>query len=324
LIGLLTARIDRLTDSPKRVLSIASVAGRTFSRRLMLELAGDAASLDTALYELERSGLIEPVEARWGVTYTFRHAAYTMLLQRRRAQLHGEIGAALERLHRDEIDEYAALLAYHYDRSQDDRKAISYTLRAGRAQLRVYANREAAAFFARVVERLRAFGQEDSLLADTLQWLGDARSAAGEINAAIGHWQESLVMHQRRGDRNGVAVLHRKLGNAWFARGERQRAIDNYQRGIEMLKGTPPGAALASLYDELGRVYFRIGQDQQAIEWASRALALAEALDDAEAASLALNTLGIAHARGGEIERGIAEVERSLKLALDSVLPMFG
>ena len=327
LIGVLTARIDRLAELPKRVLGIAAVVGRTFSRRLLLELIDDATSLDAALYELERGGLVESTEAMWGATYTFRHvltqeAAYVMLLQRRRAQLHGEIGAALERLHHDEVDEYAALLAYHFDRSSDDRKAIAYGLRAGRAQLRVYANREAAAFFAHVVERLRASGQDDARLADALEWLGDARSASGEVNAAIGHWQESLVMHQRRDDRKGAAALQRRLGSAWFARGERTRAIDSYRRGIEALQGLPPSAILASLYDGLGRVYFRIGQDEQASAWASQALALAESLDDAEAASLALNTLGIAHARAGEIERGIAEVERSLKLALGSDLPI--
>jgi predicted ATPase/class 3 adenylate cyclase len=326
LIGVLTARIDRLTDMPKRALGIASVIGRTFSRRLMLEMVADAASLDAALYDLERGGLIEPVDAMWGATYTFRHvltqeAAYSMLLQRRRAHLHGEIGAALERIHHDEIDEYAALLVYHYDRSRDDRKAIAYGLRAGRAQRRVYANREAAAFFARTVERLREIGQDDQLLADALEWLGDARAASGEVNAAIGHWQESLVMHHHRDDRKGVAVLHRKLGNTWFARGERDRAIDNYRRGVDALNGLPPSATLASLYTELGRVHFRIGQDQHAINWARQALSLAETLDNAEAASLALNTLGIARARGGEIEAGIGEVERSLKIALGNDLP---
>ncbi len=326
LIGVLTARIDRLPDLPKRVLGMASVVGRTFSRRLVLELVGDSAALDSALAELERNGLIEAGEATWGPTYTFRHvltqeAAYNMLLQRRRAQLHGEIGNALERMHRDEIDEYAALLAYHYDRSLDDAKAIDYGLRAGHAALRVYANREAARFFERVVARLREAGQSDRQLADALEWLGDARSASGEINAAIGHWQECLVMHQRGGDREGVAILHRKLGNAWFARGERTRAIENYRQGIGVLNDRPPGATLAGLYAELGRVYFRVGQDAQAIDWAGRALTLAESLGHFETASLALNTLGVARARGGELERSVAEVERGLQIALDHDLP---
>ncbi|MGH2592146.1 MAG: adenylate/guanylate cyclase domain-containing protein [Anaerolineae bacterium] len=327
LIGVLTARIDRLPDRPKRALGIASVVGRTFSRRLLLAIMGDETELKAALDELERGGLIESGEATWGPTYTFRHvltqeAAYLMLLQRRRAQLHGEIGAALERIHRGEIDEYVELLAYHYERSQDDAKAIDYGLRAGRAALRVYANREAARFFERVVDRLREAGQSDRQLADALEWLGDARSASGEVNAAIGYWLESLGMHRRGSDREGVAVLHRKLGNAWFARGERSRAIENYQQGIEALKDLPPGATLAGLYTELGRVYFRAGQDAQAIDWAGRALALAESLGNPGTASLALNTLGVAHARGGEIERGIAEVERSLHIALDSDRPV--
>jgi len=331
LIGVLAARIDRLPDLPKRVLGIAAVVGRTFSDRLMNELIGDRAALDSALAELLHGGLIESGEATWGPTYTFHHvltqeAAYNMLLQRRRTQLHEEIGSALERLHRDEIDEYAALLAYHFDRSPNGEKAVTYLLRAGKAALRVYANREAARFFERVVVRLRESDQRGESAArpysEALERLGDARSAAGEVNVAIGLWQESLLIQQRAGDAEGAAALQRKLGNAWFARGDRARAIENYQRGIDALKDTPPNATLAGLYAELGRVYFRAGQDAQAIDWASQALALAEPLGHPGTASLALNTLGIAHARAGELERGIAEVERSLHIALDHDQPV--
>ena len=327
LIGVLTARIDRLPDTPKRMLGVASVIGRTFSHRLMLAVSGNAAELDAALDMLERSGLIESSEATWGPTYTFRHvltqeAAYNMLLQRRRTQLHGEIGAALEKLHQAEIDEYAELLAYHYERSQDDAKAILYGMRAGQASLRVYANREAARFFERAVERLRASGQSDHQLAGALEWLGDAKSASGEVNAAIGLWLESLSLQRVHDDREAAAILHRKLGNAWFARGDRARAIENYRQGIDTLADRPAAEALADLYTELGRVYFRIGQDGQAIDWAGRALELAERLNRPGSASLALNTLGIAHARANELERGIGEVERSLKIALDNDWPV--
>ncbi len=335
LIGVLTARIDRLPEQPKRALGIASVVGRSFSRRLMMELIGSQAAVDQALAELERSGLVESGEATplggaqaaWGPTYSFRHvltqeAAYNMLLQRRRVQLHGEIGDALERLHRDEVDEYAALLAYHYDRSQNGAKAIAYGLRAGRAALRVYANREATGFFARVVDRLRESGAEDAQLAEALEALGDARSASGEVNAAIGFWQEALVMHTRFGGRESVARLNRKLGNAWFTRGDRARAVESYRRGIDAVSDLPPGETLAGLYAELGRVYFRAGQDAQSIDWATRALDLAESMGSAETSSLALNTLGIARARGGELARGIAEVERGLQIAIDGDLPV--
>ena len=327
LIGVLTARIDRLPEQPKRVLGIASVVGRAFSHRLMLELIDNRSLVDQALAELERSGLVESGEATWGLTYFFRHvltqeAAYNMLLQRRRVQLHGEIGDALERLHPDEVEEYAALLAYHYDRSQNDAKAIAYGLRAGRAALRVYANREATGFFARVADRLRASGAEDTQLAEALEALGDARSASGEVNAAIGLWQEALILQSRFADRDSAARLNRKLGNVWFTRGDRARAVESYRRGIDAVSDLPPGETLASLYAELGRVYFRVGQDAQAIDWARRALDLAESLGNAETASLALNTLGIARARGGELERGIADVERGLHIALDSDLPV--
>jgi class 3 adenylate cyclase/tetratricopeptide (TPR) repeat protein len=328
LIGLLTARIDRLPEAHKRVLGVASVIGRTFSRRLMNAIFLDPALIGETLQLLEREGLIETSEAPWGLTYSFRHvlmweAAYGMLLKRRRAQLHGEIGYALEQTHREELDEYAPLLAYHFDRSDEDRKANFYLLKAGHAALKVYANREATNFFARAVDRLREAGQDDDQLADALAWSGDARTAAGEVNAAIGLWQEALVMHRRLGrDPDSVAALYRRLGNAWFARGNPARAIENYQHGVEALADQPASATLAQLYDELGRLYFRTGDNNAARDWAGKALALAETVKHAETASLALNTLGIARAREGEVEGAIGDVERSLALALDNDLPV--
>jgi class 3 adenylate cyclase/tetratricopeptide (TPR) repeat protein len=125
LIGLLSARIDRLPDDTRRVAQTAAVIGRAFTRSLLeaviaasppAERTGDVSPhLATLLAEellRERARDPEP-------EYVFKHAltrdaAYQRLLLRRRRELHLRVGEVLERLHQERCDEIAPLLAHHF------------------------------------------------------------------------------------------------------------------------------------------------------------------------------------------------------------------
>jgi predicted ATPase len=61
--------------------------------------------------------------------YVFKHAviqdvAYNSLLMRRRKELHGAVGAAIEELYRDRLAEHYAELAYHFNRGEDWARAM--------------------------------------------------------------------------------------------------------------------------------------------------------------------------------------------------------
>src|SRR5262249_56024397 len=84
--------------------------------------------------------------------YTFKHAVtqdviYQSLLAKRRNDLHGVIGRAIEDLYADRRDEHAPILAYHYARSEQQEKAIEYALIAGDQAARLYANAEPPTYY---------------------------------------------------------------------------------------------------------------------------------------------------------------------------------
>src|SRR6185312_2382096 len=57
----------------------------------------------------------------------------------RRRELHGRVGAALEALYSDQLDELAPLLAHHFAEAEDATRALTYSLRAADTARRLYA-----------------------------------------------------------------------------------------------------------------------------------------------------------------------------------------
>jgi len=134
----IAARLDRLGAQGKRVLQVAAVLGRQFSRsQLGTLLAEEAIDVGRELEELERRGLVHRKhvlssdEYRFGESLT-QDVAYESLLLRQRRQLHERIGLLLEAMPGPMTAERSALLAHHFSRSDNRPKAIAALLHAGR------------------------------------------------------------------------------------------------------------------------------------------------------------------------------------------------
>jgi class 3 adenylate cyclase len=133
--SVLAARIDRLPRDEKRLLQIASVIGRKFSKPELIRVSGlDQDHLRDTLEHLERAQLIyaEPDTAG---SYAFKHAltaevAYRSQLTRQRERVHRSIADAIVDIYPESLDELSALIARHRERSGDLLEAARWTVRA--------------------------------------------------------------------------------------------------------------------------------------------------------------------------------------------------
>jgi class 3 adenylate cyclase len=111
------ARLDVLAATPRRVLQIGAVLGRTFrAGGLAAVEGGNADGFESALDDLVDRDLIR---ASGPDTYTFRHilireVAYGTLPRAERARAHEAAAGWLESTAGSRIDEFAELVAYHY------------------------------------------------------------------------------------------------------------------------------------------------------------------------------------------------------------------
>jgi len=135
--GILAARIDRLAHDAKDLLQTLAVIGREFPLSLIRAVVPKSDDdLNLLLDDLQLSEFIYEQPAVGDTEYIFKHAltqevAYNSVLIERRKQLHERIGAALETLYSNSLDDHLDGLAHHYGRCENFDKAVEYLGRAG-------------------------------------------------------------------------------------------------------------------------------------------------------------------------------------------------
>ena len=140
--GVLSGRIDRLPETDRHVLQMASVIGQTFLLPILETIwEEDRMVLGPSLARLQRGEFLRERTCLPEREYAFRHsltqeAAYQSLLVEQRKTVHRRVGEALEGLFPDRREEFLGLLAHHFERAGAEEKAVAYLQEAGdRARL---------------------------------------------------------------------------------------------------------------------------------------------------------------------------------------------
>jgi tetratricopeptide (TPR) repeat protein len=134
--GIIAARIDRLEEDLKRTLQVASVIGREFSFSILDSIIRVKEHLKNHLQELRGLEFVYEESLFPELRYIFKHAlvqevAYNSLLLKRRREIHGKIGQAIEMLYAERLEEFYEMLAYHYARSDYGDRAYTYLKLSG-------------------------------------------------------------------------------------------------------------------------------------------------------------------------------------------------
>ena len=139
--AILAARIDRLSPADKDLLQTLAVIGKEFPLSLVRAVvAASADELARMLDDLQLSEFIYEQPAFGDIEYTFKHAltqevAYNSILIERRKTLHERIGAAIEELFKNSLEDHLSELADHYARSSNIEKAVECQARAAKREL---------------------------------------------------------------------------------------------------------------------------------------------------------------------------------------------
>ena len=185
----LMARLDRLA-SAKSLAQLGAVIGRQFAYALVQQLTAlDDATLQRELRQLVDAELLYQRGLPPRTIYQFKHAliqdvAYESLLRQRRRALHGAIGQAIEALEGERAAEQAAILAYHYARSAQQDKAVTYALLAGDQAVRLHARAEATTHYAqalRLAQELPASPEAQRLQIDAILKLAAVSSSREDM-----------------------------------------------------------------------------------------------------------------------------------------------
>jgi class 3 adenylate cyclase/tetratricopeptide (TPR) repeat protein len=298
--------IDSLPATPRRVLRLASVLGRSFEPSLLMELL-KAESLEAgadALAELNAQLVLDVDQVR----LRFRHAllqeaSYQSLPFRQRLGLHRTAGEAIER-RAEETDDAAALMSYHFFMAQEWDRTWSYARSAARMAEAAHAPGEVAVHLERAVTASRRLdGEVDNEVPDVLVALGQARQLVGEYERADEAYGRAAsatkhdpLLHAR------LAYLRARLRHEYLGRPSAAiRLLRAGRADLANIEGQ--GAGLdALLLAEEANVRERQGRLAQSLGCARLAVSAAERTGDKRALALSLEVLNSCLMRTGQAE----------------------
>ncbi|MGC2241122.1 MAG: ABC transporter substrate-binding protein, partial [Acidimicrobiia bacterium] len=205
------SRIDRLDPSTHKMLTSASVLGRSFGLPLLQGIADQEGGVLPAVQDLLRSDLL--IEARrWPqAEYLFKHAltreaAYRTLTDERRQALHRRAADWLERQFEGSDEEVVELLARHWMAAGVDDRAAPALLRAG-----------------------------------------DLARGRHALEEAIEHYRQLLPILERSGDTATTTLVLLKLALAYHTALRFGEANTTYQRAFELWNPGPSPKATETL-----------------------------------------------------------------------------
>src|SRR5262249_10850655 len=212
---IIQARLDRLDEPLKRTVPTPPLIRPQVRGHLLARVSTMADELKSCLAVLKHLELVHEARFFPELEYMFKHAviqdaAYQSLLIQRRRVMHGEIGQAIEELYADHLEDHAAILAYHYARSDHSDRAVRYALMAGDRAAGVYANVEAGIHYQQALKavRTRASSPEDQRFEiDAILKLAGVSMSRVDIQEARTNLLAAHALATRLDDRSRLAQV---------------------------------------------------------------------------------------------------------------------
>jgi diguanylate cyclase (GGDEF)-like protein len=236
--GLALRRLDGLRPATRWLLTEASVIGSSFNANLLSDITRwPASDVHVALAEAVKARVVESL----GVDrYVFLHEAVrdTLLAsidEKASKRAHEMLGRALEESG-DVRPEIVYEIARHYavgEIADDPARAFKANHRAARLALGAQADDDALGFLS-TAESIAA--EFEIVVGSAFETdYGTALSRAGQVNAAMEHYENALGLER---DRTGRARIHEHIARVYFAQSSGANSLDHARLGLSEL-GTP-------------------------------------------------------------------------------------
>jgi DNA-binding CsgD family transcriptional regulator/tetratricopeptide (TPR) repeat protein len=281
---LVSQRLARLNTATTSLLELAAAAGPEFDLSAVAQSGLADEKRSAALEQAIAHGMIEEVPSPH-LAFRFTHelvrrALYDRMPRIRRAELHLRVAEALEQSDATGASRGLAELAYHFGAAapvDGPRRAIEYSLLAGRLALRTLDFEEAATRFAFALE----LGIDDvRRRAETQLELGTARFRAGGSDDAMKAFRAAAQIGRDLGDPSLLARAAVGFEEACWRPGiTDEGAVDLLEEASRGL-GNEDSELRVMLLAGLGRAYAFVGDYAASDGVRQQAIAMARRLGD--------------------------------------------
>jgi class 3 adenylate cyclase/tetratricopeptide (TPR) repeat protein len=279
--AVIAARIDRLGDTAKSVLEAAAVIGRSIALSVLKPVAGLAdADLFEAIAQLQQAELLYDLPPFDMGVLAFRHpliqeVAYAMQLRSRLATLHAATARTIEGLGWGSQDEFAGLIASHYEAAGQTMPAIDHLQRAAR-----WIGRTNTAEALRLWKKIRTLLQDQpqSEHVDRLRALASGQILncgwrEGMSADEVKPYAEEALRYARSSDKMHEPILIGAYGRVLASTGAADDYVNLVQNAVKLTSEEGDVGRYATVNAMLSQAFFMSGRLNEALNAAETAQA---------------------------------------------------
>lgn len=343
LTELLQARLDSLPYEEKKILQRAAIIGRLFWDTAITALRSEGGSephVPNMLQSLLRREFIFHRDHSTFATaeeYVFKHSilrdvTYETVLLKMRKTYHRQAAQWFEINSGRRLNEYAGVIAEHYERAGENPRAAEWLIRAGETAAQANAYREAITFMERAsrlidqrnnsqiarlfirlgecYERNSDYGlaaeklfkgleiareiKDQKSAAQALGSLGLVAARQGRYDEALERETQSLKLARQINEPEQIAEALQLLAAVWYYEANYDTAADYYQQSLTIYRQMNHQRGIISCMTGLGLVLIDKSDYQQAKKVYAETLELSRSSNDRRAMTRSLIYLGLA------------------------------
>jgi class 3 adenylate cyclase/tetratricopeptide (TPR) repeat protein len=311
--AVISSRFDRLDGKMQETLRLASVIGREFAQRILERVTPKPQELSKLLQELKALEVIQQIRVLPDPEYIFKHVltlvvVYNSLLLKRRKELHGLVGQAIEELYKDRLEEQYEALAHHFSNSTHLDKAIQYLEMAGDKATKYFSLGEARKHYRVAIELLdyrKKFSEDKNLYINlSLKWAEVSHYVASEEHLTI--LELSLKYARGLQDETHSAKITYWIGRMQYSLGNMVESLIYFERCIEMADELKDPEILTLAYNWIGRTCLFATEWVKGVDYLEKGIPMLERLGRMDEVAYSMGVLGSICSFMGDFEKAFA------------------
>ncbi|MFK8000746.1 MAG: protein kinase [Polyangiales bacterium] len=318
--GIVSARLERLSDDQRHLLRIAAVIGSRFHDIMISRVAGRSReSIGEQLLDLVDRGVL--VQST-GDEYSFAHQLIAQVILEAlplevKKELHGAVAGAFESVYPKHLDELAERLAGHHRKAGNRSRAIDYLVRSADRMESEHALNGSVTNLLKVIDMITASTNPDRERALALyQRVGELCFRSRNLSEGVTRMDAALELAESIARDEYVARFSMMRG-LFLAQSNRfAEARPWFERARNVARRVGKGGLLGAIARAEAETEARNGNYQSAVGLLEEALGLAVDAADTAAQMRARLPLALAFAGSGDRDQAFSALEGARKLAM--------
>jgi serine/threonine protein kinase/tetratricopeptide (TPR) repeat protein len=310
-------RLNRMPEKGRPLLKIAAITGRQIDLNLLRPL-GKELDLDAWLTDCSNAAVLDVMDGHWRFAHDkLREGLLNSMADEEKRGLHRQVAQAFETVYNETKDEYAAIIADHYEAADAGTQALVWCLRAGKRSFDTYAAVSAINYYRRALELWSHSDEVDpeELVMSRMK----VHERLGELLTWQAHYAEAIEAFSAL--RTNAETSHdvRAEAAAWYGiartltyQGEMGSAMESATRAEEIARAAGLSVELVQALWMKGWITFRMGDLSAAESIADQVLLLSQDLQEQSLMANCQNLLGAIHSMLGNYGEAALHFENAL------------